>query len=111
MRLEAVELHDVAAARVEVVADLAGERVRAIRCDADRHQRARHQPAGVRKPVLAAERQRHDPARLASCADRLRNEREDRLVEPGRDDLVVGEHDARAARERVLGDDVDRRPP
>ena len=38
----------------------------------------------------------------------LRNEREDRLVEPGRDDLVVGEHDARAARERVLGDDVDR---
>ena len=31
-----------------------------------------------------------------------------RSSRPGRDDLVVGEHDAGAARERMLGDDVDR---
>ena len=108
MIFEAVELDDVAAARREVVADAPRERVRAIRRDADRHQRARHQAARVREPVLAAERQRHDAARLAHARHLVGHEREDALVEAGRDDLVVREHDAGAPRERMLDDDVDR---
>ena len=108
MLLEPVELDDVARRAREVVADAPRERVRAIGRDADRHQRPRHQAARVRQPVLAAERQRHDPARLRSCPYLRRHEREERLVEPGRDDLVVGEHDAGAALERMLRDHVDR---
>ena len=108
--LEPVELDDVAAALGEVVADAARERVRAIRRDADGHQRAGHQAARVRQPVLAAERQRHDRGAARSCAQppAARAASSARRA-PGDDDLVVGEHDLRAARERMLGDDVDRR--
>ena len=36
-------------------------------------------------------------------------ERQERLVEPGRDDLVRRQDDTAAAGERILGDEVDRR--
>ncbi len=45
---------------------------------------------------------------VASGGDRLRHEREESLVEPRGDDVVRGEDDPAAARERVLGDEVDR---
>src|SRR5581483_10989912 len=63
-RLEPLELDHLALPSGEIVAGAARERVRAVRRHADSHQRARHQAARVRQPVLAAERERHDPPRL-----------------------------------------------
>src|SRR5262249_59029330 len=59
------ELAGAVAAFARLVVDTAGQRVRAVPGHPDRHERARHQAARIRQPQLvAAERERHDPARL-----------------------------------------------
>ena len=93
----------------QLVVDAARERVRAVPGDSGGHERARHQPARVRQPELvAAERERHDPARLVHARTARSASVEHALVELVRDDVVRGEDDLRAARERGLGHDVDR---
>ncbi len=87
--------------------ELLGEQVRPLDRHADRDERPRHQPLRVGQPARLAERQA-DRGGGRSCAHRFWSEREQRLVEPGCDHVVRGEHDAPAAGEGVLGNDVDR---
>ena len=71
-------------------------------------QRPRHQALRERQAVLAAERHRLAVAAVGHLTAHLRNEREQLLVDPVADELVVGEDQFAPSLERRLGDDVDR---
>ena len=93
------------AALGEVELDPPRELVRALDRDAGRDQRARHQALRVRQPVVAERQRLAVPAlRHASTGTSASSS----SSSPGATTSLRGEHDAHAAGERVLGDDVDR---
>ena len=107
--LDPVEVGGARVALGEVDLDPRRQLVRALDRDAGGDERPRHQALRVGHPARLAERQRLAvPPRAHAARSIAGTQSEQRLVEPVADDVVRGEHDAAAARERVLGDHVDR---
>ena len=109
-RFEPVEVDGALAAFRQVDLEPARELVRTVGRHADRDQRARHQPLRIRQPSSPS----GSGYACLGCVTPLTfagTSCEHRRVEiaVARDHVVAGEHDAHAVRERVLGDDVDRR--